>query len=95
MRTIIAGRVTEDTLTSASLFGGIDPTSFVTNGLSTPPASQRQTTVYPIDKALGVLGKDARDYTLAQHADALVLVGQDEHLLRVAAQYGLAVYQEA
>jgi hypothetical protein len=94
VRTIIAGRVTEETLRAAEMFG-IEPTSFVTNGTSLPPASQRETLVIPIDNALGAAGKDARDYTLAQNADALVLKGQDDHLFRIAAQYGLAVYQEA
>lgn len=93
MRTIVAGRVSEATLEAAALFG-VEPTSYVTNGLSTPPASDRATTVFPIDKALGVLGREARDYTLVQSADALILVGHDEHLLRVATQYGLTVYQE-
>lgn len=95
MRTIIAGRVTADTLTAAEMFEGIEPTSYVTNGLSTPPASDLPTQAHPICRALGVLGKDARDYTLAQNADALVLRGEDEHLVRVARQYGLKVYQEA
>lgn len=94
MRTIISGRVTEAIIESAAMFGVV-PTSYVTNGLSTPPVSQRATQVFPIDKALGNAGQAARDYTLVQHADALILVGDDEHLLRVAAQYRLTVYQEA
>lgn len=95
MRTIIAGSVTADTLQAAEMFEGIEPTSYVTNGLSTPPASDRPTSVHPICKALGAFGKDARDYTLVQNADALVLAGRDDHLVRIARQYGLKVYQEA
>jgi hypothetical protein len=94
MRTIIAGPVTADTLLSAEMFG-VEPTIYITNGESVPPASGRETLVFPIDKALGALGKDARDYTLVQNADALILKGHDDHLARLAAQYGLAVYQEA
>lgn len=94
MRTIICGKVTESTLESAALFG-VEPTSYVTNGLSVPPASQRPVDVHPICKALGAAGKDARDYTLVQNADALILVGRDEHLHHLAVQYGLAIYQEA
>lgn len=93
MRTIVVGRVTEATVASAALFG-IEPTSYVTNGLSTPPASQREVRVFPIDKALGGAGREARNYTLVQNADALIVKGEDDHLVRVATQYGLAVYQE-
>jgi hypothetical protein len=93
VRTIIAGRVTPDTLAAAQMFG-IEPTGFVTNGLSVPPVSNLSTDVHPICKALGVFGREARDYTLCQRADALILVGRDDHLLRVANQYGLTLYQE-
>lgn len=94
MRTIISGPVTDDTLATAEMFG-IEPTSYVTDGHSTPPFSTLSTTVYPRCKKLpGDTGKLARDYTLVQNADALVLAGEDDHLLAVAHTYGLAVYQE-
>ena len=49
MRVIISGPVTQDHLDDADLLADIAPTSFVTNGLSAPPAnSGLPTEVYPI-----------------------------------------------
>lgn len=93
MRTIISGPVDDQTLDSADLIGGITPTSFVTNGLWEPPFSVLPEKVYPIEPKLGRLGEDARDYTLCQNADALIVAGENDHLVRVAQLYGLLVFE--
>lgn len=92
MRTIISGPATRDTLDSADLISGITPSAIVTNGAT--PDLGLPVTVFKVDPKLGSLGEDARDYTLVQNADALVLVGDNDHLLKLAQEYGLAVYQE-
>ena len=78
----------------ADLMAGIIPTSFVTNGLNTPPVSQLETEVFPIcqmrDRDGAII---ARNYTLCHNADAVIVRGSDEHLVRLALQYGLPVYQ--
>ena len=95
MRVIISGPVTQDHLDDADLLADIAPTSFVTNGLSAPPAKTGlPTEVYPIcpmqPEATRVI---ARDYTLCQNADALVCVGDNPHLVELALNYGLVVYE--
>lgn len=94
MRCIISGRVTPDVLDRADFIMGIVPTSYVTNGLSSPPASQMTTDVHPIDPQLGEAGEIARDYTLVQQADALIVVGRNPHLVGLAQMYGLPIHQE-
>ena len=54
MRVIISGAVTDDDIDTAGLLAGIVPTSFVTNGRSTPPFSVLETVVLPVDKMLGI-----------------------------------------
>lgn len=93
MRTIISGPVTDDDIDSADLIAGITPTSYVTNGESSPPLTVLPEKVFPIDKKLSVFGEDARDYTLCQNADALIVSGYNPHLVQVARRYGLPVYQ--
>lgn len=93
MRTIISGLVNDDDIDSADLIGGIVPTSYVTNGESSPPLTVLPETVYPIEPRLGILGEAARDYTLCQNADALIVAGNNPHLVRVARQYGLPVFE--
>lgn len=95
MRTIISGPVTADTLADAEMFAGIDPTSFVTNGQASAPADcGKATDVFPICQRLGKLGEAARDYTLCQNADACIVVGGNDHLVRIATQYGLPVFEQ-
>lgn len=95
MRTIISGRVTPAHLESAALFG-VEPTSYVTNGESTPPVSKLPVDVYPLTDKLEVgAARRQRNYTLVQNADALILVGRDDHLAALAQRYGLVVFQEA
>lgn len=94
MRTIIHGPVTADHLADAELFAGITPTSFVTNGLSRPPTKDLPAEVYPLcDKQPEESRERARNYTLAQNADALICVGENEHLVSLARNYDLAVYE--
>lgn len=91
MRCIISGRVTADVLERADLIAGIVPTRYVTNGAT---RTDLPTDVYPIDPKLGEAGEIARDYTLCQNADALIVVGRNPHLVGVAAMYGLPTHQE-
>lgn len=94
MRTIISGPVTQAHLDDADLMAGISPTSFVTNGLSTPPASKLPVDVYPpCPMQPEATRLAARDYTLAHNADALVCVGDNPHLVELAKSYGLPVYE--
>lgn len=91
MRTIISGRVTPDVLDRADFIMGIVPTRFVTNGAT---RTDLPTDVYPIDPKLGEAGEIARDYSLVQQADALIVVGRNPHLVGLARMYGLLVHQE-
>lgn len=94
MRVIISGPVTQDHLDDADLLADIAPTSFVTNGLSTPPACSLYTEVLPIcPMQPKETSRIARDYTLVQNADALVCVGDNPHLVDLALNYGLVVYE--
>ena len=95
MRTIISGPVTQEHLDDADLLADIVPTSFVTNGLSTPPAHTGLTTeVLPICMKQPEHSRvQARDYSLVQNADALICVGENEHLVELARSYDLPVYE--
>lgn len=94
MRVILSGPVTAEHLADADLMAGITPTSFVTNDLSTPPASRLQTEVYPICMMQPEETRvRAREYTLVQNADALVLVGHNPRLVALAERYDLLVYE--
>lgn len=92
MRTIIDGPVTLEHLSTAELFG-VEPTSYVTNGLSCPPFSPLSVDVQPVDLKLGTLGLQARNYSMCQSADALVCIGGNPHLVNVAQQYGLTIFE--
>lgn len=94
MRTIISGPVQADHLGLADLMADIVATSLVTNGAPIPSIELGLPVVcYPIDPMLGALGEDARDYTLCQNADALIVAGQNDHLVKIARQYGLPVFE--
>lgn len=94
MRTIISGPVTADHLADAELLAGITPTSFVTNGLSTPPASNLPVDVMPICQLQPDYSRErARNYSLVQAADALVCAGENDHLVSLARNYGLLVHE--
>lgn len=94
MRTIISGPVTADHLADAELMAGITPTSFVTNGLSAPPTKTLPAEVFPLcDKQPEETRERARNYTLVQNADALVCAGRNDHLVSLARNYDLTVYE--
>lgn len=94
MRTIISGHVTAAHIEDAELMADITPTSFVTNGRSTPPACGLDTEVYLVcDKQPKESSVIARDYTLVQNADALICVGHNPHLVDLARSYDLPVYE--
>lgn len=94
MRVIISGPVTADHLADAELLAGITPTSFLTNGLSHPPAGRLPVEVLPICQLQPEDSRErARNYTLVQAADALVCVGENDHLVSLARNYDLLVYE--
>lgn len=94
MKVIISGPVTAEHLADAEMLVGIAPTSFVTNGLWSPPASALPTEVYPIcPKQPKETAEIARNFTLALNADALICVGENDHLVHLANRYELVVYE--
>ena len=94
MRTIISGRVTAEHIADAELLAGIVPTSFVTNGESSPPADNLPCDVFPIcEKQPEHTREQARNYTLVQNADALICVGGNDHLVGLAREYDLVVFE--
>ena len=95
MRVILSGPVTADHLADAELMAGITPTSFVTNGLSHPPRGNRlPVAVMPICMMQPVETRvQARNYSLVQNADALICVGENDHLVLRARDYGLLIYE--
>ena len=95
MRVILSGPVTADHLADAELMAGITATSFVTNGLSHPPRGSRlPVEVRPICMMQPVETRvQARNYSLVQNADALICVGENEHLVSRARDYDLLVYE--
>lgn len=94
MRTIISGRVTAEHIADAELLAGIVPTSFVTNGQSQPPAGNLPCDVYPIClKQPEDTRERARNYTLVHNADALICAGGNDHLVGLARDYDLLVYE--
>lgn len=92
MRTIISGKVTEQDIADADLFG-ITPTSYVTNGKSTPPVSNLMTEVMPICPKLPEAGEKQRDWTMCLNADALIVAGGNDHLVQCARRFNLLIYE--
>ena len=94
MRTILSGPVTANDVDMAGLLADITPTLFITNGRPAAPIDGVPVEVHPVcEKLGGQMAIDARDYTLCQRAEALILAGENDHLLRVARQYGLRIHQ--
>ena len=93
MRVIISGPVTADHLADAELLVGITPTSYVTNGLTDPPRGNRlPVETYPVCPMQPEETRvRARNFTLAQNADALICVGENDHLVSLARTYDLLV----
>ena len=94
MKTIISGPVQQHHLDDADLFSGITPTSYITNGGSTPPVSNLPVDVEPpCPKLPDDLGEHQRNWAMCNKADALVLVGENPHLLKAAQTYKLKIYE--
>lgn len=94
MKTVIYGPVTVDHLADAELFSGLTPTSYITNGDSTPPASNLETEVIPpCPKVPGEPGEKQNHWRMVLHADALILVVRNEHLLQVAQRCDLLIHE--
>ena len=94
MRTIIFGNVTADHLADAELFSGITPTAFITNGSSKPPAVNLPTEVIPqCPMVHGEPGEKQNHWRMAMYAEALILVGRNDHLLEVATRCELLIYE--
>ena len=95
MQVILYGPVTADHLADAELMAGITPTIFVTNGLSHPPRGSRlPVEVMPICMMQPAETRvQARNYSLVQNADALICVGENDHLVLRARDYDLLIYE--
>ena len=95
MRVILSGPVTADHMADAELMAGIVPTSFVTNGLSHPPRGNRLSVeiMEPCMKQPAETRVRAREYSMVQNADALICVGENVHLVSLARNYDLLVYE--
>ena len=95
MRVILHGPVTADHMADAELMAGIVPTSFVTNGLSEPPRGSRLPVevMEPCMKQPAETRVRAREYSMVQNADALICVGENVHLVSLARNYDLLVYE--
>ena len=95
MRVILHGPVTADHMADAELMAGIVPTSYVTNGLSEPPRGNRLSVeiMEPCMKQPAETRVRAREYSMVQNADALICVGENVHLVSLARNYDLLVYE--
>lgn len=71
-----------------------EPTSYVRNELiESPKYPQLPTTVIPVDPMVkGRPGILQNDWRLVMNADALFLDGLNDHLYKIARQYGLQIY---
>lgn len=96
MRTILSGPVQAAGIALADLWG-IVPSSFVTNGLHPVPKMGLPVTELPLCQKFGDrrAAERARNYTLVQNADALIVAGGNEHLVALAETYGLPVFQDS
>lgn len=94
MRVALYGPVTEQHLSDAALFAGIEPTEFITNGSTVPPCSGRTTEVIPLCPMLpGEPGVKQNHWRLVLHADALICVGDNPHLVQCAVLSGVLIHE--
>ena len=93
MKTILHGQVTEQHLADAALFAGIEPTSFITNGGGTPPFGPLAVNVMVPDPMVGEVAVLQSHVRMVLEADALICVGVNEHLVRVAEAFDLLLYE--
>lgn len=93
MKTILYGPVTDAHLADAALFSGIEPTEYIV-GKTTPPVARRPTTAIEVDPMVhGEAGDRQQHWRMAINADALICVGENEHLVHAAERFKLPVYQ--
>jgi hypothetical protein len=94
MKTVIYGPVEPHHLEDAEFIAGITPTRFLSNGHYLPPPSNIPVDVDPPSPMLpGELGEKQRNYSLLLQADALICVGGNPHLVRIANDYKLPIYE--
>ena len=93
MRVILSGPVTAGHLADAELMAGITPTSYVTNGSATPPFGALAVDVMPPDPMVGEVAIVQSHVRMVLEADALICVGANKHLVRVAEAFDLIVYE--
>ena len=93
MKTILHGQVTEQHLADAALFSGITPTSYITNGSASPPFGALAVDVMPPDPMVGEVAVLQSHVRMVLEADALICVGANKHLVRVAEAFDLLVYE--
>lgn len=94
MRTIIFGNVTAAHLADAELFSGITPTAFIANGSSKPPvANLPAELIPPCPKIPGEPGEKQNHWRMVLSAEALILVGRNDHLIEVANRCELLIYE--
>lgn len=93
MRTILSGPVTREVMARAWIQQDIEPSLIICNGHSPLPADLDEQDIF-----VQVIESDpawtdmkhsirARDYAMCQQADALILVGDNDHLLDVARRF--------
>lgn len=93
MKVALWGRVQECHLNDAQLFAGIEPTEFITDGRFPPPFDLPVMKI-PVDPMVsGELGVRQQHCRFALNADALVMVGYDEHLQNAMQRLRVPVYQ--
>ena len=93
MKVALWGQVQERHLDDARLFAGIEPTEFITDGRFPPPLDLPVMKI-PVDPMVsGELGVRQQHCRFALNADALVMVGYDEHLLYAMSRLRVPVYQ--
>lgn len=97
MRVILSGPVRPHHLDAADLIYGILPESFVTNGDPLPfveTTAGKPIDCHPLDPKLpGPTGVERIDYVMVLYAEALVLVGRNDHLLWVARKSNLLIFE--
>lgn len=94
MKTILFGKVTAQHLADAALFAGIEPTAFTTNRKS--PATVHglpMEVVLPCPMVPGEPGELQCHWRMAIYSDALICVGENEHLVQTAKRMDLLVYE--
>ena len=93
MKTILHGPVSEQHLADAALFSGITPTPYITNGSASPPFGALVVNVMAPDPLVGEVAVLQSHVRMVLEADALICVGANKHLVRVAEAFDLLLYE--